>query len=722
MSRYTLGSVILFGASALAMGASPIPAAHAAPLPAYPASAPAIATNVAAGAFVRIHAINGVASTERAAETPVHPGDVISLAVDLFTTGPNGSEPQQRPVEEFQWSVQGSNEICDGSQADSCLNRTDFEVTDYGVNYYVPYNLGEVVTILVRSSANPSATDTLVLRNQGAAPGQAVTPAQNVITNPDQYNYDEVNPDYALAGQGRWVTIDQSRYWVPYQYEADWVPYRNGYWSYVDNDGWTWNSYDPWGWFTDHYGVWRHHGTYGWIWLPFTDGGYRASTVTWFQDDDYVGWYPYYEDYSAGYAQGYDDGFDDGYWAGLRAGHYYSGGYDYSPGFTVVRYNDFTNVNVFNVTIFDRATCSNVFRGSYIGNRYGRYPGGQDLNGSRDFMFGRNRDIPRSSFVDRRLTHGYLRNARSIHETPDRYRNVGGGVERFRDRPVPVGSVIRHGGDGRREVVPPTSNGRGITTRPRFRDDAGRMTPLPPRTRNPARPNPANGVYRPDRGDNNGPRRPDTRPGERSSQPDQPNFPGRPDRSNGPGRPDRPTQPDQPNFPGRPDRSNGPGRSDRPTQPDQPNFSGRPDRWNGPGRPEHPTQPDQPNFPGRPDRSNGPGRRERPTQPDQPNFPGRPDRSNGPGHPERSTQPDQPNFPGHSDRPSRPDRPSFPDRPLQPDRSQPDRPSRPDNPSPRPERGDGGGNHGDGDGGGRNHGGGGDRGGGHEGGGHGGRH
>lgn len=151
---------------------------------------------------------------------------------------------------------------------------------------------------------------------------------------------------------GEWVFIGHERFFRPYVIGSGWQPYQNGYWSYDIDFGWTWVSYDPWGFVTDHYGVWRHHGLHGWIWLPFPVGHrhYRPHCVTWFDDDshgDYVGWYPYYADYPGGYRHGYDDGFNDGFWMGFQAAQQIPKGPSFFLGITVVKRVDVTVVNVF---------------------------------------------------------------------------------------------------------------------------------------------------------------------------------------------------------------------------------------------------------------------------------------------------------------------------------------------------------------------------------------
>ncbi len=139
----------------------------------------------------------------------------------------------------------------------------------------------------------------------------------------EQWNRPAANDEHsqfdaviALKGMGVWISIGSERFFKPQNTDRDWQPYQHGYWTFDADLGWTWVSYDQWGSVTEHYGVWRHHKTHGWIWLAFEDRRYRPHAVTWFDDGDYVGWYPYDSAYTAGYQRVSADGFDNGYWEG----------------------------------------------------------------------------------------------------------------------------------------------------------------------------------------------------------------------------------------------------------------------------------------------------------------------------------------------------------------------------------------------------------------------
>lgn len=55
--------------------------------------------------------------------------------------------------------------------------------------------------------------------------------------------------------------------WMPSRVRANWVPYNDGRWMWVNPWGWTWVDDAPWGFTVSHYGRWAHiRGT--WCWVP----------------------------------------------------------------------------------------------------------------------------------------------------------------------------------------------------------------------------------------------------------------------------------------------------------------------------------------------------------------------------------------------------------------------------------------------------------------------
>ncbi len=94
----------------------------------------------------------------------------------------------------------------------------------------------------------------------------------------------------ALEPHGEWITVDAGVYaWHPMHVEHGWRPYQFGRWVWTD-DGWYWDTDEPWGWATYHYGRWYYDDYYGWLWVPGYD--WAPAWVEWRYGGDYVGWAP----------------------------------------------------------------------------------------------------------------------------------------------------------------------------------------------------------------------------------------------------------------------------------------------------------------------------------------------------------------------------------------------------------------------------------------------
>lgn len=95
----------------------------------------------------------------------------------------------------------------------------------------------------------------------------------------------------ALSPYGTWV--DYGNYgpvWYPTQgVTPNWRPYVDGRWVPTD-DGWVFETGEPWGWATYHFGNWMPTTEYGWVWDPGST--WYPSTAAWRTSDDYVGWAP----------------------------------------------------------------------------------------------------------------------------------------------------------------------------------------------------------------------------------------------------------------------------------------------------------------------------------------------------------------------------------------------------------------------------------------------
>ena len=94
----------------------------------------------------------------------------------------------------------------------------------------------------------------------------------------------------ALSPYGNWIEIDYGVVvWKPIVMRRGWSPYTDGRWIWTE-DGWYWDSYEPFGYVTYHYGRWYYDDYYGWLWVPGYQ--YAPAWVEWRYDDVYIGWAP----------------------------------------------------------------------------------------------------------------------------------------------------------------------------------------------------------------------------------------------------------------------------------------------------------------------------------------------------------------------------------------------------------------------------------------------
>jgi len=100
-----------------------------------------------------------------------------------------------------------------------------------------------------------------------------------------------------LSQHGQWVDYENyGPVWHPTEVEQDWRPYMNGRWT-PSKEGYVFETQEPWGWATYHYGNWMPTDNYGWVWAPGRT--WYPSTVAWRTspenapvDSSYVGWAP----------------------------------------------------------------------------------------------------------------------------------------------------------------------------------------------------------------------------------------------------------------------------------------------------------------------------------------------------------------------------------------------------------------------------------------------
>jgi len=165
----------------------------------------------------------------------------------------------------------------------------------------------------------------------------------------------------ALAPYGQWIqTNDGLMVWHPTFLERTWAPYTYGNWEWTE-DGWYWNSDEPFGYITYHYGRWYNDEYYGWIWVP--DDQWAPAWVEWRYDDDNIGWAPLppYAEFTIG--------------IGLHYTHEYHPYYSY---WNFVGYNHFCEANVYHYYASPKAKYR-IYNNSVLRNDYD-YNNGRIVN------------------------------------------------------------------------------------------------------------------------------------------------------------------------------------------------------------------------------------------------------------------------------------------------------------------------------------------------------
>ena len=117
----------------------------------------------------------------------------------------------------------------------------------------------------------------------------------------------------SLAPYGSWIELGNGvTVWRPMNLRNGWAPYRYGRWIWT-NDGWYWDSDEPFGYIVFHYGRWYYDDYYGWIWVP--DDVWAPAWVQWRYDNDYIGWaaLPPYANFSIGIGISFSTGYETPY-------------------------------------------------------------------------------------------------------------------------------------------------------------------------------------------------------------------------------------------------------------------------------------------------------------------------------------------------------------------------------------------------------------------------
>ena len=119
-------------------------------------------------------------------------------------------------------------------------------------------------------------------------PPMAQSPVSQSWSDPDaDYSmfYKSLNP------YGRWLQVDGYGYaFRPNLSErSSWRPYVDGRWVST-NQGWAWDSREPFGWACYHYGRWVRLSRQGWVWIPGRE--WAPAWVSWRSGGSHVGWAP----------------------------------------------------------------------------------------------------------------------------------------------------------------------------------------------------------------------------------------------------------------------------------------------------------------------------------------------------------------------------------------------------------------------------------------------
>ena len=145
-----------------------------------------------------------------------------------------------------------------------------------------------------------------------------------------------------LNNYGTWVNIpDYGSVWKPYA-EDNWQPYSDGQWNWTDQ-GWMWDSNEPYGWIVYHYGYWQFTDYDGWFWIPGYD--WAPARVSWYNSNDYVGWAPLPPP-GIGVSIIYNERYRNRVWVVVPAANFTGNNVrqyrnrSYDPGVSVLRSND----------------------------------------------------------------------------------------------------------------------------------------------------------------------------------------------------------------------------------------------------------------------------------------------------------------------------------------------------------------------------------------------
>jgi hypothetical protein len=141
--------------------------------------------------------------------------------------------------------------------------------------------------------------------------------------SPQMTGYEELDQYGSWRTSGNYGAV-----WYPRSVPVGWIPYRDGYWNWIEPWGWNWIDSEPWGFAPFHYGRWAYiDGLWGWAPGDYVASPYYApALVGWLGDPAAIvtagvvgaltGWFP------LGPGEAYWPGYtnDSGYIRSINAG------------------------------------------------------------------------------------------------------------------------------------------------------------------------------------------------------------------------------------------------------------------------------------------------------------------------------------------------------------------------------------------------------------------
>jgi hypothetical protein len=193
----------------------------------------------------------------------------------------------------------------DGNTTLVAVNEGDLEISGAGINRTL--HAGEAVKL---TGTDDVRMDSISIPDRDDFDQWCGDRDRKFMNSNSRRYVSDYTPGYAdLDEYGSWDNArEYGRVWYPSQVSADWVPYRNGRWVWVEPWGWTWVEEEPWGFAPFHYGRWVLVGRrWGWVPGPVVSvrpvyapalvafvGGPNADIQVWFPlgpRDPYLPWY-----------------------------------------------------------------------------------------------------------------------------------------------------------------------------------------------------------------------------------------------------------------------------------------------------------------------------------------------------------------------------------------------------------------------------------------------